>query len=62
MAVTSDEKVWGFHEVSSLIELYEGHPCLYNVTLKEYKDKDRRKAAIKEIATALETTGERINA
>ena len=47
------EKDWTFEEIRTLIEEWEKHHCLYNTTMKEYKDRDKKKAALQQIATVL---------
>ena len=51
--VHSDVK-WSTAKVSKLIELVEGHPCLYNTKDPSYHDRDMRLKTTMEIATALE--------
>ena len=53
MAVT-----WTTEMIDRLIDLYEERPCLYNTKMKEYHDRDLRKKALEEIATALDVSGE----
>lgn len=41
--------VWSREATTILIELYEGFPCLYEVSLEDYHNKNKRVAAIEEI-------------
>ena len=34
---------WSDAHIETLIHLYEDKPCLYNTTLKEYHDRNRKK-------------------
>ena len=54
MAATKD---WLLSEVEELISVWEGCRCLWGVTSKDYKDKQKKKNAMQEIATKFETTG-----
>ena len=47
------EKVWDFVNTELLIEEYEKYPCLYNTKIKEYKDREKRKAAIRKLLSIL---------
>ena len=51
---------WTDALVDELIMLYEGCPCLYNVKLKEYSNRDKRRQATCEISSALGRSGESI--
>ena len=46
--------------ISTLIELYEANPCLYNIKDSSYHYRDKKKKAISEIATALGIKGKHI--
>ena len=48
---------WSYEKTCELIELYEAHPCLYNIKHKEYHDRNLRGKALEEISTALEIPG-----
>ena len=48
---------WTAELIDRLIELYQERPCLYNTKMKEYHDRDMRKKALEEIATAIEVPG-----
>ena len=48
---------WTQSKVNKLISCYEEHPCLYDTTLKEYFNRDKRSKALQEIATALGYSG-----
>ena len=50
-------QVWTADKIAELIDLLGGRPCLYNTKLKEYFDRDARRKAHEEIATALGVTG-----
>ena len=52
----SDYK-WTEEKVDELITLYEARPCLYDTKSKQYSNRDSRRKALAEIATALATTG-----
>ena len=49
---------WTDELVEELITLYEGYPCLYNVKLKEYSNRDKRKQATRNISSTLGCSGE----
>ena len=49
---------WTEDHVEQLIALYEEHPCLYDNKSKDYSDRDIRSTAVKEIAAAMEATGQ----
>ena len=51
------ESNWDERDVMTLIEFYEVRPCLWNVTLKDYRNKDMKRAMEKEIAEHLNRTG-----
>ena len=40
---------WNFENTTKLITLYEKFPCLYDVRLKDYKNRDARDKAVTEI-------------
>lgn len=41
----------------SLVEIWPDYPCLYDVRSPEFKNRDYREKALKEIAGQLNTTG-----
>ena len=41
---------WSKEQTMMLIELYRNHPCLWNVKLTDYRDRDKRAAALKSLA------------
>ncbi|CAH2006592.1 unnamed protein product [Acanthoscelides obtectus] len=47
---------WDKESTLKLIEMYEAHPELWNCILKEYRDRDKKAQAIKNIADQLKTT------
>jgi len=47
------ESNWDEHDVLTLIEFYEVRPCLWNVTLKDYRNEDMKRAMEKEIAEGI---------
>ena len=49
--------VWTNAKVEQFIEILETKECLYNITLKEYHNRENPRNAIQEIATALKATG-----
>ena len=52
------EKNWAREEIETLITLWEGNEILYNVSLSDYLNKDKKSAAVKQIAEQLETNEE----
>ena len=52
------EKNWTREEIETLITLWEGNEILYNVSLSDYLNKDKKSAAVKQIAEQLETSDE----
>jgi len=44
-------------KVVKLINLYELNPCLYDNKLKDYRNKDRKRACEKQIAEELKRSG-----
>ena len=44
---------WAKSLTSTLIELYRQYPCLWNVKLKSYKNRDKRITALKAIAAEI---------
>ena len=48
---------WTDEKVEELITLFEEKPCLFNTKLKDYFNRDKKKKALEEIATALGVTG-----
>ena len=44
------EKNWTREETETLMTLWEGYKILYNVSLSEYLNKDKKSAAVKQIA------------
>ena len=55
------EKNWAREEIETLITLWEGNEILYNVSLSDYLNKDKKSAAVKQIAEQLETNEENIS-
>ena len=47
-------KNWSREEIETFITLWEGHEILYNVSLSDYIDKDKKSAAVKPFAEQLE--------
>ncbi|CAH1979148.1 unnamed protein product [Acanthoscelides obtectus] len=47
---------WDKESTLKLIEMYEAHPELWNCILKEYRDRDKKAQAIKNIADQLKIT------
>ena len=56
--IAATSKEWLLSEVEELIGVWESCVCLWDVTSKDYKDKNKKKAAMLEIATTFETTGD----
>ena len=54
------EKNWTREEIETLITLWEGNEILYNVSLSDYLNKDKKSAAVKQIAEQLETNDENV--
>ena len=48
---------WAEEKVVKLINLYELNPCLYDNKLKDYRNKDRKRACEKQIAEELKRSG-----
>ena len=44
-------------KVEQLIDMLENRECLYNTKSKDYHNRDKRRSATQEIATALTATG-----
>ena len=55
-AVDSEEFEWNYENVCKLIECYEKFPRLYNTKSKEYRNRDKRDKASREIAETERTT------
>ena len=55
------EKNWTREEIETLITLWEGNEILYNVSLSDYLNKDKKSAAVKQIAEQLETNEENVS-
>ena len=55
------EKNWTREETETLITLWEGNEILYNVSLSDYLDKDKKSVAVKQIAEQLETNEENVS-
>ena len=55
------EKNWAREEIETLITLWEGNEILYNVSLSDYLNKDKKSAAVKQIAEQLETNEENVS-
>ena len=52
---------WSREEIETLITLWEGNKILYNVSLSDYLNKDKKSAAVKQIAEQLETNEENVS-
>ena len=48
---------WSNAKVEQLIDMLENRECLYNTKSKDYHNRDKRRSATQEIATALTATG-----
>ena len=55
------EKNWAREEIETLITLWEGNEILYNVSLSDYLNKDKKSAAVKQIAEQLEINDENVS-
>jgi len=49
---------WTDEKMFQLIKLYESQPCLYDVSCKEYHNRNKKKQALDKIALELQTTGQ----
>jgi len=49
---------WTDEKVFQLIKLYESQPCLYDMSCKEYHNRDIKKQTLDKIALELHTTGQ----
>ena len=56
----SAEKNWIREKIEALITLWEGTKILHNVSLSDYLNKDKKSAAVKQIAEQLETNEENV--
>ena len=56
----AEEKNWAKEEIETLITLWEGNEILY-VSLSEYLTKDKKSAAVKQIAEKLKTNEENVS-
>ena len=54
-----EEQDW--EEIETFITLWEGNEVLYNVSLSDYLNKDKKSAAVKQIAKQLETNEENVS-
>ncbi|XP_014674058.1 PREDICTED: uncharacterized protein LOC106814275 [Priapulus caudatus] len=59
--VTKSDRNWSFQEILDLIQEYEKYECLYNTTLREYKDREKKKAALQQIAAVFDTTADEVS-
>ena len=51
------ELSWTEERVDNLIALLDERPCLYNMKVRDYFNRDKKKAALDEIAAVLGITG-----
>ena len=49
---------WTDEKIFQLIKLYEAQPCLYDVSCKEYHNRNKKKQALDKIALELHATGQ----
>ena len=56
----AEEKNWAKEEIETLITLWEGNEILY-VSLSDYLTKDKKSAAVKQIAEKLKTNEENVS-
>ena len=47
---------WNYDTICQLIDCFEKFPCVYNTKLKEYRNRDKRDKALREIDEMLGTT------
>ena len=52
------EDEWSEEEVIQLISFYEMHSCLYDLSLKQYRNKEKKRSLEVEIATKIGKTSE----
>ena len=55
------EKNWTREEIETLITLWESNKILYNISLSDSLNKDKKSAAVKQIAEHLETNEENVS-
>ena len=59
MENTEDEVgIWTASKEEQLVDLWQEKACLYMVTSPEYSDRNKKLAALNEIATKLSSNGE----
>ena len=57
--MATSEHRWTEERIDTLITLLDERPCLYNTKSKDYFNRERKKAALEEIAEVLGITGKR---
>ena len=62
MAAKSLKRSWTDVEVVFLIDLYEGHPCLWNVYSKSYHKRELKEKSLAEISETLDVSMNEIKA
>ena len=55
------KKNWTREEIDTLITLWESNKILYNISLSDSLNKDKKSAAVKQIAEHLETNEENVS-
>ena len=55
------EKNWTREEIETLITLWKGNEILYNYSWSDYLNKDKKSAAVKQIAEQLVTNEENVS-
>ena len=52
-----DTEIWNSQLEDKLIDMWEEQECLYKVSANSYRDRDKKKKAVDEIAAALGVSG-----
>ena len=53
MSTPSTSAYWSRQDTITLIDIYKSHECLWNVRCSNYKNRDKRAAAIRDIAQTI---------
>ena len=61
-APTPTQEQWSRAALLHLIEVYRQHPCLWNVKLDIYKDRNKRAAALQTISEEMRKIGVSVTA
>ena len=49
-----NSKIWSEKEIDTLINCFQSHECLWNVTSGDYKDQNRKSLALEEIDMSMQ--------